>query len=256
VAAVSDVVQVHSILTGRYERLQKLDGGHITSLAIAPSGEWMAAGIDNGRSHAGCTCLYRLGRAEAAWQVSESRELVNAQDSPVRHVAFSPDSEWLATCDDQGWLSIWQVAEGRPICRLQMPESIAAAAHARPAAFSPDGQKLAAAGNRRVVVWDCKTWTQRQFDELHHGPITCLLWSPDGRWLISAAGDGLAVWDVASGRPPGPLVPLDGANDICALLFLGDGEWLLSGSTDKRFLLWNWRRNLPLAWQFPEELRR
>jgi hypothetical protein len=37
---------------------------------------------------------------------------------------------------------------------------------------------------------------------------------------------------------------------------LGDGEWLLSGASDKRFLLWNWRQVGPLARQQEAELRR
>jgi hypothetical protein len=34
---------------------------------------------------------------------------------------------------------------------------------------------------------------------------------------------------------------------VRSLLFMGDDQWLLSGASDKRFLLWNWREAFSLA---------
>jgi WD40 repeat protein len=171
-------------------------------------------------------------------------------------VTFSPDSEQLVSYDDLGTLAVRRTEEPASVRTLAAPGRSGRLDPKRSAAFSPDGRWLAAAIERRVVVWDAEAWKRREFAERHLHAITSLAWSGDGRWLISAAADGLLVWDAATGQPTGELVRLDGATDIRSLVFLGAGDWLLTGSSDKRFLLWSWRRALPLAWQLPEELRR
>jgi len=256
VAAVGDIVQVHSIPTGRYERLHKVDGGRITSLAANRSGRWLAVADDRGPKQPGCIWLHQLDKQGDTWQVKSTQELANPNAVAVRLVAFSPDGELLVSYDDLGTLVIRHTPDPASIRTLAAPNRADRLDQRRTAAFSPDSRRLAAAIGRRIVVWDAETWTKRELAERHPSAITCLAWSADGQWLISAAGDGLLVWDLASGQPAGELLRLDGADNVRSLVFLGGGEWLLTAASDKRFLLWSWRRALPLAWQLPEELRR
>jgi len=256
VAAVGDIVQVHSIPNGRYERLHNVDGGRITSLAVSRNGHWLAAADDRGPKQAGRVWLHQLEKQGEVWQVKSTRELVNPSAAAVRLVAFSPDGELLVSYDDLGTLVVRRTSDPASIRTLAAPNRSDHFDRKRTAAFAPDSRRLAAAIGRRIVVWDVESWTKREFGERHPSAITCLTWSGDGRWLISAAADGLLVWDAATGQPAGELVRLDGADNISALVFLGGGDWLLTAASDKRFLLWSWRRALPLAWQLPEELRR
>jgi WD40 repeat protein len=256
IAAVGDIVQVHSIPTGRYERLHSVQGGHITSLAVSKSGQWLAVADDRGLKRPGSVWLHQVERDGGNWRVKRTQELANPNAAAVRLVAFSPDGEQLVSCDDLGMLVVRRTLEPGSPQTLATPRRTDRLDPKRSAAFSPDSRRLAAAVERRVVVWDAEAWKSREFAERHRQAITSLAWSGDGRWLISAAADGLLVWDASTGEPAGERLRLDGATDIRTLVFLGSGEWLLTGSSDKRFLLWSWRRALPLAWQLPEELRR
>jgi WD40 repeat protein len=256
VAGMGDLVQMHSIPTGRYDRLQKLDRGRVTSVAVAPRGDRLAVGGDLGEEKSGCIWLHRLSREGSVWHASDTRVLANPYETAIRFVSFSPEGDLLVSYDDKGALVIYDTEQAAPVRMLNMPEPYVRSHAPRSAAFSPDSRQLAAAGDRRVILWDVVTWRERPFEELHTSPITCLAWSRDGQWVVSASADGLAVWEAASGRACGPLQPLDGASDVRTLLFLGDGEWLLSGASDKRFLLWNWRQVGPLARQQEAELRR
>jgi RNA polymerase sigma factor (sigma-70 family) len=83
------------------------------------------------------------------------------------------------------------------------------------AAFSPDGQFLAAGGrDRTVMVWDIATGKQAARLEGHRGFVNSLAFAPDGRRLASGSRDATAlIWDVSGlvkeGRRRGSLTQRD-----------------------------------------------
>jgi len=64
--------------------------------------------------------------------------------------------------------------------------------------FSPDGKRLAAAGeDRRVRVWDLASASVVRDLRGHAGPVTALAWSSDSSMLTSAGTDGcVRHWDL------------------------------------------------------------
>src|SRR5262249_39230315 len=116
-------------------------------------------------------------------------------------VALSPDGRYLACVGGDRAVRLWDLTEGREVRAFT-------AADPHPGgrgdpyavAFSPDGRRLAAAGEGAIKFWDVTTG-----EEVYSIPLqvlesfSALAFSPDGGHLVGAGVNGtLFAWD---GRP-------------------------------------------------------
>jgi WD40 repeat protein len=128
---------------------------------------------------------------------------------------------------------LWDPTTGRLVRVLPGESKIAAVA------FAPDGDALAAADERGVIIiWNPADGTIRH--RLHSSEdqaLRCLAFAPDGRTL-AAAGEAKAIrlWDTISGQE---LTTLEGhAAPVNSLAFAPDSSTLASCSHDGAVRLW------------------
>ena len=127
---------------------------------------------------------------------------------------------------------IWSLEEASTIQEISLPKG----AGATDLAFSPDGARLAVAGQKYVHVFDAATAALSY-------TITASLpdkvaFSPDGSTLIHLIqSENIAVVNAADGKPI-RTIENPGKNTLTRLIFSGDGKYLFGASWDGHVYVW------------------
>jgi WD40 repeat protein len=109
-------------------------GVAVKCLTFAPDGSYVVAGAIDGTM--------------IAWNPRSGDEVFQAQvhGAPVTSVAFMPDGSRLATTASDRSLKIWAPASWQELVTLHLDEDV------KVMKFSPDGKRLALAGNSLVIL--------------------------------------------------------------------------------------------------------
>lgn len=142
----------------------------------------------------------------------------------VNSVAFSRDSEMLATTNSNQTISLWEVATGEEMYRLRPADAI-------DAVFSPNGDSLATRMYGTIVtVWNTRDGSERfRFSSSEEFGFTAgLTFTPDGQRIVTANESGAVQIRNAS---DGDLVrQIDSGLHSTSLSVSRDGSLLAVGS--------------------------
>ena len=210
--------------TGR--RLAMLEGRAARAGAFSPDGRLVAT-IGAGKRAGARVFDARTGRLLH----------LLAPPAELEALAFSPDNRLLATTSYQGTY-LWNSRSGRRVGRLLVDKP----GVATDAAFSPDGNLLAVAGqDGGVRIWDVAKGDRLFYFPAHNGAVLAVAWSPDGLFLADASADRtvhvLSANGTLGGRVVGNLVGHGAA--VRAVAWSPNGRLLLSGSADGTARLWD-----------------
>ncbi|AKT42626.1 WD40 repeat domain-containing serine/threonine protein kinase [Chondromyces crocatus] len=194
--------------------------GEIVAAVLSADGEHIAtAGSDN---------IVRVW-SRSGVQVGE---LASPTQAAVLALAFSPDSQWIASAEADGKVRLREIASG---------EERVFSGHVgqvRAMRFSPSGELLATAGeDLSVLIWRVATGEGRLLGE-HEGEVTAIAFSPDEHLLVSGSMDHtMQLWNLESGVAEKFNL---GGTGVRQLGFLPDGKTLVTmsgGDTGAR--LWD-----------------
>jgi eukaryotic-like serine/threonine-protein kinase len=138
------------------------------------------------------------------WDLDQDAPITLPIATDVTSLAITPNGAWAASGHYMGEIKLWN---------LDTQESIALEAESLGRAhrfsalcvtFSPDGERLAAAGSDEVIrIWETASGKLLRTLRWHAASIWGLAFSSDGQQLASTSTDGTArVWNIEA--PPSP----------------------------------------------------
>jgi WD40 repeat protein len=203
----------------------------MSSITFTPDGRWVISGDYQG--------IIYVWDAETGLLVSEYEG--QSDRARLQHLAIGGDN-LLASVGGDGLIRLWQI-DGEGLNQVwtggpfDSPRSGWERLYA--AAFHPDGQLLAVAGEQQqIYIVDIASRTVIDVLEGHEHTIWSLAFSPDGQYLASASEDyTVRLWDVQTRTL---LYVLSGhSNTPFSLDFSSDSKRLASGGIDKTIHLWD-----------------
>jgi WD40 repeat protein len=211
----------------------------VGNLAWSPGGDRVVVDLrDVGRVESRAVLVADVRSGEVVWSRPAGARY------GTRGVAWSPVGNLVAWADEAD-IKLADPMTGDVRFAFPVPSGVSAVV------FSPDGGRLAAAGNDPAVrVWDLGSPGEPTILVGHPAGVTCLAWSPDGHRLASggytpkppgqkadARGD-LRVWDAEAGRPIAAM-PESHQAAVRAVAFSRDGDRLASVSAGGTVKVWD-----------------
>ncbi|MDB9325009.1 hypothetical protein PN435_02270 [Nodularia spumigena CS-590/02] len=162
------------------------------------------------------------------------RQTLSGHYDSVYSIAFSPDSQTLASGSDDKTIKLWNVTTGKLLQTIQGYSKLVSSV-----AFSPDNQTLASGSDDKTIKL-CNVTTGRRLQTIrgHSKLVSSVAFSPDNQTLASGSCDKtIKLWNVNKGNL---LQTLSGHSDwVRSVAYSPDGQTLASGSCDKTIKLWN-----------------
>jgi serine/threonine protein kinase len=164
----------------------QISSNRLTSVVFSQDNKWIAIGSDDGNAY-----LFKLATGSII--------TLTGHKSVVGSVAFSPNSEILATSSVDNTIKIWRVSDGQLLNTFT-----ASSAPMLRISISPDGGLLASCTEgpeNSVKIWNTSDWSLRNTLTGYGGRVWYVVFSPKGDLLASASDDGtIKLWDVATGQ--------------------------------------------------------
>lgn len=203
------------------------ESGGIGSLAVDPTGRWLAIGVRESNA-----IHLRDAATGAFWMQLPAG---NSWQRTGRALGFSADGARLYLAPwTRGGIAVWRL----------LPDGVlfdrTIGAGSGQAAYSPDRRYLALYGTGGMTVWDAHTGALlASLTNLPNFPagLSSLVFSPDGAVLAYCGytDNRFYLWRWQHNAPVEFTLP---ANFVYALAFTPDGSALISTSDDQKLRLW------------------
>jgi WD40 repeat protein len=178
----------------------------------------------------------------ALWDINSGARLfaINEQALPVKSVAYSPDSRFIAAGLLDGRVLVIDARTGEVRHRLGgIRAQKGHTARVNAVVFTADSRSLLSAGSDDVIIlWDLQTGEEVHRFSGHNGDVSVLALSADGKQIYSGSEDKrIIVWELERRRPVNQF--LLHASSVTGLALSPDGLYGVSSSENNELYVWN-----------------
>ena len=165
--------------------------------------------------------------------------LEDGHQRTIRWCAWSPDSQFIASCSFDGTASVWEVVDGEFDCvaSLEGHEN-----EVKSVCWSASGQLLATCGrDKSVFIWEAEDEAYEVAAVLraHTADVKALAWHPKVDLLASASyDDTVRLYSPVGDDWHCNSTLAKHTSTVWALAFSEDGRGLVSCSDDRAVILW------------------
>ncbi|MDQ3282627.1 MAG: WD40 repeat domain-containing protein [Acidobacteriota bacterium] len=150
----------------------------------------------------------------------------------LREVAFSTNSQWLATSSVDGDVKLWRVADGKLLRTMRHPAGVTSVR------FAPGDDVIVTGAYDGIVrVWRTADGKLLRVLRGHEGTVWSVAVRPDGQQIATSGEDAtVRLWPLNGG---GPAKILRGHTlNVWAVAYAPNGRLLVSGSFDRTVKVW------------------
>ena len=151
---------------------------------------------------------------------------------------FRSDGKRLAIGSSDGSVHVWNTESGKSISKITFEK-------AHTTVFSPDGERLATAGEKTAQVWNAEQGTPVGAPLIAEANFTSIEFSSDGQQVITASGNQVQIWNAETGVAIGK--PLDHPTVVFHAAFGVRNQRIITSSLDGA-RIWEATTGKELAW--------
>lgn len=213
-------MSIRKAMAARIRWVVELADG-VQDLAWSPDGRWLAAAAVSGPiSLMACSS----GRSERAWP---------GHDGGTLKLAWSRDSQRLASGGQDGYARVWNVSENTEGQLLPGGSDWVGGV-----SFAPHADWLVTAAGKELRAWN-HAGQPLHHSKPHTSTITDLAWHPRQPLLASSAFGKVHLWDWHSPEAPQEQT-LWHPSSLLNARWSPDGRYLACGCQDNSLRCWTW----------------
>lgn len=175
----------------------------ITSVAFSMNGEVLAAGTASNIGFVRRSEASTENSAIVLFRLKDHQQLtpLAVRTSGVLSLAFSGDGQVLASGDADGFVRLWRLGDSTLLKSIHIESNLKAPSEIQTSvndlSFSPDGQMLAVAGDRKLLLLKSADLTSLNTLNEDTKPFLRVLFAQGGDSLLSASQDDtIRFWQV------------------------------------------------------------